>query len=146
MNTFETKLNGMLYGLMRWSDWDQLRTALSGAPEKSWYAYAVGTELPVEPMRPVALAVLLNEIDDLLRRDHAESYLGIVYVDDPVTPSLIKIFDPNQLGATCGSIGHKVPPGWVLSLDPPSHIEAVAPLPGNRKRWWEALRLQFSGT
>ncbi len=45
--------------------------------------------------------------------------LGIVYVDDPVAPSLIKIYDPNNLGSTCGS-----------SADPLSGIAAPAGLIG----------------
>ena len=28
MNDFETKLNGTLYGLMQWSDWDRLESSL----------------------------------------------------------------------------------------------------------------------
>ncbi len=28
MNTFETKLNGTLYGLMQWSAWDRLAVSL----------------------------------------------------------------------------------------------------------------------
>jgi hypothetical protein len=58
---------------------------------------------------------------------------------------LVKIYDPNNLGASCGSIGFKVPPGWVLSLDRPTPIEAATHLPGNRRRWWEALLQRLLG-
>ncbi|TXH73964.1 hypothetical protein [Thiobacillus sp.] len=143
MNLFEAKLNGTLYGLMRWQDWDALRVRLGNDPGYRWYAYAVGSELPHETLGTNALLVLLNEIDALLRRDHTEDYLGIVYVDNPDHPSLIKIYDPNNLGASCGSIGFKVPPGWVLSLDRPIPLEAATPLPGNRRRWWDALRARL---
>lgn len=87
----------------------------------------------------------MNEIDRLLRRDHGEDYLGIVYVDDPVAPSLIKIYDPNHLGSACGSIGYKVPPGWVLSVDAPRPIDPPMPLPNGRKRWWSELRGRIMG-
>jgi hypothetical protein len=145
MSGFEAKLNGMLYGLMRWADWDRLREQMLKEAASRWFAYGVGAELPAGPMNPTALRVLLTEIDALLRRDHEENYLGIVYVDDPASPSLVKIYDPNNLGSTCGSIGYKVPPGWVLSLDPPTRIDAVVLLPGNRRRWWESLRERFAG-
>lgn len=143
MNAFEKKLNGTLYGLMRWTDWDALQTRLLAEAGNRWFAYAVGTDMPAVPVPPAALQVLLEEIDGLLRRDHDEDYLGIVYVDDLDTPSLIKIYDPNNLGSACGSIGYKVPPGWVLSLDPPSDISAFTPLPGNRRRWWAGLSERF---
>ncbi|MDP1904792.1 MAG: hypothetical protein Q8M09_11190 [Pseudomonadota bacterium] len=140
MSGFETKLNGTLYGLMRWADWDVLRERLLAEVENRWFAYAVGTDIPAVPLPPAAMHPFLGEIDSLLRRDHDEDYLGIVYVDDLDAPSLIKIYDPNNLGSACGSIGYKVPPGWVLSLDPPSAIAAITPLPGNRRRWWAGLR------
>lgn len=143
MSDFETKLNGTLYGLMQWRDWDALRARLQAAGDAPWYAYAVGDVLPEVPITSTALAGFLTEIDALLRRDHDEDYLGIVYVDDPEAPSLVKIYDPNNLGSTCGSIGFKVPPGWILSQDMPKAIAAVAPLPGNRRRWWQALRERF---
>jgi len=144
MNAFETKLNGMLYGLMRWSDWDALQSRLRRETENRWFAYAVGAELPAEPLAPDAFRLTLAEIDALLRRDHDEDYLGIVYVDNLDEPTLVKIYDPNNLGASCGSIGFKVPPGWVLSLDAPRAIAANAPLPGNRKRWWGGLVDRFA--
>lgn len=145
MNAFDAKLNGMLYGLMHWSDWDALRARIRTDPATCWYAYAVGTDIPETPLHAEALGPLLDEIDALLRNDHDEEYLGIVYVDDIDVPTLVKIYDPNQLGAACGSIGYKVAPGWVLSLDRPSAIQPVSPLPNGRRRWWEGLRSRLIG-
>lgn len=90
------------------------------------------------------MGALIAEIDALLRRDHDRDRLGIVYVDDRDEPTLVKIYDPNHLGASCGSVGYRVPPGWVLSLDPPSRIDNPAPLPGSRRRWWERLAAGWS--
>lgn len=143
MSTFEKKLNGRLYGLMHWTDWDGLRESLGADTKNRWFAYAVGDELPAAPLSPASLSEALNGIDLLLRRDHDEDYLGIVYVDDLATPSLVKIYDPNNLGAACGSIGHKVLPGWVLSTDPPRALTPQTPLPGNRRRWWATLKERF---
>lgn len=146
MTAFETKLNGSLYGLLRWSDWDALRQRLLADTTQQWFAYAVGAQLPVTPLPPAAFEPLLTQIDGLLRRDHREDYLGIVYADNLARPTLVKIYDPNNLGAACGSIGHRVPPGWVLSLDPPSTIAGTAPLPRGRRRWWSGLRERLLAT
>ena len=146
MSPFETKLNATLYGLLRWSDWDALRQRLLDGPPRAWFVYAVGTEVPSAPLSPAAFPLALAEIDATLRRDHREDRLGIVYADDLARPTLVKIYDPNNLGASCGSIGHRVPPGWVLSLDPPSAIASPAPLPGGRRRWWAALRERLLAT
>lgn len=145
MTGFESKLNGTLYGLMRWQDWDALKQRFQDESGNRWYAYAVGAELPETTLDADALRHLLDEIDALLRRDHTEDYLGIVYVDDLDAPSFIKIYDPNNLGASCGSIGYKVQPGWILSLDRPTPIQADTPLPGNRRRWWEGVRARLVG-
>lgn len=145
MNAFETKLNGTLYGLMQWSDWDRLGAALRTETAARWHVSAVGAEAPAAPLDPATLSVLLDEIGALLRNDHQEDYLGIVYVDDLDTPSLIKIYDPNNLGSACGSIGFKVLPGWVLSLDRPTPFAVATPLPGNRRRWWDVLHRRLLG-
>ena len=52
---------------------------------------------------------------------------------------MIKIFDPNNLGAVCGSSGSVVPPRWLLTRIPPETIIDNAPTPANRKRWWQRL-------
>lgn len=146
MTAFEIKLNGPLLGLMQWADWDRLEAILRTETVARWYISAVGADAPVTPIDPASLYVLLDGIGMLLKNDHQEDYLGIVYVDDLDAPSLIKIYDPNNLGAACGSISFKVPPGWVLSLDRPTPIAAATPLPGNRRRWWDAMhRLLLGG-
>ncbi len=43
-----------------------------------------------------------------------KNIVDVVYVVDRETPKKIKIFDPNNLGASCGSSGFTVLPGWVL--------------------------------
>ncbi len=145
MTAFESKLNGTLYGLMRWQDWNALKQRLQAESGKRWYAYAVGAEVPDDTLNADALHLLLDEIDALLRRDHTEDYLGIVYLDRLEDPSLVKIYDPNNLGSSCGSIGYKVLPGWVLSRDRPVSLQSDTPLPGNRRRWWDGLRTRLVG-
>jgi len=145
MSDFLNKFNGTLYGLLQWSDWDRLRLSIGEEPASRWFVYAVGEAPPDEPASPHRLRLFLDEMDALLRRDHQESYLGIVYADDMDNPSLIKIHDPNNLGSSCGSIGHKVLPGWVISLDFPVDLDSTTPLPGNRRRWWQSLAERFAG-
>jgi hypothetical protein len=79
----------------------------------------------------------ISEADELLRRDHDEDYCGVVYVDDPASPTFVKIYDPNYLGSSCGSSGLRVLPGWTLSLVPPVDLPHALPQTGSRKRWWQ---------
>ena len=98
-----------------------------------------GETAPEMPLDADALKHFVEEMDALLRCEHEHDYCGIVYADDPAQPSLIKIFDPHNLGSSCGSCGYKIPPRWVLSRIKPTRIEDDAPLPNSRKRWWQRL-------
>lgn len=132
--------NGKFIGLRSWDDLDELWQAIADqGPERGWYVYAVGEDPPVEPLDRERLADFIAGLDELLRRDHDEDYCGIVYADDPARPRFVKVYDPNNLGAVCGSSASKVLPGWVLSTLRPSDLPAAFPPPANRRRWWRRL-------
>lgn len=135
---FDRLYNGLLFSLM---SWEQLE-AFWGKIDRNagWHLYAVGEALPEKAADAEATARFLREIDALLRRDHHEDYCGIVYTDNLDSPSLIKIYDPNNLGSSCGGSGkHTIPPGWVMSRVPPREIAHGGVVAANRKRWWQAF-------
>ena len=107
MKSFAETLNGSLYGVLQWAQWE----TLCGHSRQSWYFYAVGCGVPDAPLAGTELDKALTEMDTLLRSEHEETYLGIVYVDDLANPTLVKIYDPNHLGSSCGSCGYTIPPG-----------------------------------
>lgn len=139
MNNFTTTLNGLLYGVLRWEQWDALQQTLRSSQDKGWYVYYVGHSMPSEKTSGENFNRVLSEIDVLLRRDHLEEYLGIVYVNDFDAPSLIKIYDPHNLGSSCGSSGLFIPPAWVISRMPPEPIHNPDFIPQGRQRWWKKL-------
>ena len=129
---------GSFMGVLRWHQLDQLwEQVLAGS--HSWYVYAVGEEPPTQALSGDALRNVVQELDTLLRHEHAEDYCGIVYTDSMNHPTYIKVFDPNNLGSTCGSSGNPPLPGWILSHMPPINLPAALPQPGNRRRWWQKL-------
>jgi hypothetical protein len=138
MKSFAEVFNGTLYGVMSWEKWDELRSRIL-ADGKAWYVYAVGHGVPDAPFQGTAFAHALDEIHEVLKREHEEEHMGIIYADSFADPCLVKIYDPNNLGSSCGSCGRVIPPGWVLSLQPPMPIASDMPLPNNRRRWWQAL-------
>ena len=145
MNAFTTILNGTLYGVLHWAQWDALRQTLRSSQQDGWYVYYVGHSLPAEKTSGENFSRILEEIDLLLRRDHQEDYLGIVYVDDFAAPRLVKIYDPHNLGSSCGSSGLFVPPGWVISSMLPEPIHNPSLIPQGRQRWWKALSQWLNG-
>lgn len=134
---FDRLFDGTLYSLLSWSQlaafWERLD------PAAGWYLYAVGEARPETPADAEHVTAFIHRIDELLRKEHHEDYCGIVYADDLDSPSMVKIYDPNHLGTSCGSSKHKILPGWVMSRLPPSDLDAPHFVPQNRKRWWQSF-------
>lgn len=133
---FEAKYWGMLYNLLSWDQltafWDRVD---AGA---GWYLYAVGQDVPKEKSNDDEVAHFIHHIDELLRKEHEEDYCGIVYADDTANPTFIKIYDPSNLGVSCGSSGEHIYPGWIMSQQAPVNLKPAV-VPNNRKKWWSAL-------
>ena len=117
---------------------DALWARVRERPE-GWFVYAVGEPPPAAPAPAVDLLRFVDEIDRLLRREHDEDYCGIVYADDPKAPAMIKVYDPNNLGVTCGYSDNPPLPGWVLSRLAPVDLEAATQPAAGRRRWWSRL-------
>ena len=125
--------------MLRWPQLDTLWNTLRQKDAAGWYVYAVGEAPPNRLTNPAEFNTFLTEIDILLRKEHNEDYCGIVYADSPDSPRMVKIYDPGNLGATCGFSESPPLPGWVISLDPPCDLPALVTPPANRRRWWEKI-------
>ncbi len=136
---FRTAFKGTFSGVLRWHQLDDLWQRLRDAADGGWYLYAVGEAPPREPVSAQEMQRFISEIDALLRKEHDEDYCGIVYADDLNAPGFVKIFDPNNLGVSCGYSDNPPLPGWILSRLQPVDLQAPVPLPGNRRRWWQRL-------
>lgn len=123
---------------MRWHHLDELWQVLRQSPV-GWFVYHVGDTPPDQPFQRDQFLHFLDQIDRLLRDEHQEDYCGIVYADDLKSPTMVKIYDPNNLGVSCGYSENPPLPGWVLSRTPPVDLESEQVLTGNRKRWWNRL-------
>lgn len=136
---FLQAFRGSFSGVLRWHQLDQLWQQVLADDVDGWYIYAVGEEPPTTTLSGAALQKVIHELDGLLRREHGEDYCGIVYTDSMTAPAYIKVFDPHNLGSTCGSSGNPPLPGWILSKMQPINLPAALPQPNNRRRWWQKL-------
>ncbi len=130
---------GRFVGVLRWTQLDDLWDAVLARTDVAWYVYHVGEPPPRVALGAEQLRRALTGIDEMLRRDHEEDFCGIVYADSLTEPGFVKIFDPNNLGSSCGSSGETVLPSWTLSVLPPTDLPAALPPPNNRRRWWQRL-------
>ncbi len=134
---FDAMFNGTLYSLLSWKQLSAFWSNLD--PNAGWYLYAIGEDRPLVAADSEHVTAFVREIDALLHKEHHEEYCGIVYADNLDNPSLIKIYDPNHLGTSCGSSKNRILPGWVMSLAPPSDLSPSHSVPQNRKRWWQGF-------
>lgn len=131
---FHARLKGTFKGVLQWQQLDELWDRVKRG---TWYVYQLGEEVPTTALSGEELARRIDALNALLRQEHDYNYCGIVYSDDTEQPTLIKVYDPNNIGSSCSGNAAPSPPGWILSTTPPSLIEIHAPLPNNRKRWWQ---------
>lgn len=137
-SAYMQQFRGGFKSAMRWHHLDALWATLRAAPE-GWFVYHVGDQVPQQPLSAGQFEAFLSEIDELLRREHDEDYCGIVYADSLDAPGMVKIYDPNNLGVSCGFSDNPPLPGWVLSRIAPQELQSNAPLTGSRRRWWKRL-------
>jgi hypothetical protein len=132
MSDFLTAFKGRFVSTLRWPQLDELWKRLRQDADAGWYLYTVGSPPPSQPTGEAGVSDFIDEIDGILRSGHKEDYCGIVYADDLHNPSLVKIYDPGNLGVTCGYSDNPPPPGWVMSKLPPADI-----LPPVKKKKWQ---------
>ncbi len=130
---------GSFTSTMRWHDLDAFWLTLKVQADDQWYIYLVGEAPPEATVDKAHLLTFIDKIDALLHKEHDEDYCGIVYVDNKEKPAFIKIFDPNNLGVSCGFSDSPPLPGWVLSRIPPVELEAAINPPKSRQRWWQRI-------
>lgn len=136
---FLAAFRGSFTSALRWHHLDALWERMRERAGDGWYIYAVGETPPSEPFDAERVSAFIDEVDKLLREEHKEDYCGIVYADDLQAPSLLKIYDPNNLGVSCGYSDNPPLPGWVMSLIPPVDLPANQGTPRNRRHWWQRL-------
>lgn len=130
---------GRFTSLMRWHQLDEFWENFKQQVDNGWYIYHVGDVPPETPVNKDKVLEFVDEIDGLLHTEHDEDYCGIVYADDKENPSYIKIFDPNNLGVSCGYSEKPPLPGWILSRIPPVELEEALYPPASRRRWWQRI-------
>jgi hypothetical protein len=138
-NPYLVAFKGSFINMLRWPQFDALWESLRSQADAGWYVYAVGEPPPAQPANGQQVRDFLDHLKVLLRHEHEEDYCGIVYADDAHDPSFVKIYDPNNLGVSCGFSEQPPLPGWVLSKLAPCDLPAALPPPANRRRWWQRL-------
>ena len=131
------QFRGCFTGILRWPQFDELLETLR-SEQQNWYIYAIGETPPETSSDWESTLNFITEINDLIKKEHDESYCGVVYVDDKSSPTMVKIFDPNNLGVSCGFSDNPPLPGWIMSLKKPDNLSEILQ-PAKRRRWWSNI-------
>jgi len=137
--SFLEAYQGSFTAMLRWPHLDDFWARLDQQADDNWYIYAVGEQPPEAPATKDKLLSFIKEINILLHNDHNEDYCGIVYADNKTTPTFVKIYDPNNLGVSCGFSDNPPLPGWIISKLQPIELEFALNPANNRRRWWKRL-------
>jgi hypothetical protein len=138
-DAYLSAFKGSFTSALRWHQLDALWQAVRKQNDGEWYVYAVGETPPALATSSEQFDRFLSEIDQLLHKEHDAEYCGIVYADNLQSPAFIKIYNPNNLGVSCGFSDNPPLPGWVLSRLPPVDLPQATQPPNKRRRWWQKI-------
>ena len=138
-DVFYKAFRGSFIGILRWPQFDELWDVLKSKADDEWYIYATAESPPDKTASKTQYLEFLSQSESLLKQEHQEDYCGVVYVDDKTNPTFVKIFDPNNLGVSCGYSDNPPLPGWIISRMPPSDLKNTMLQTASRKRWWQKI-------
>lgn len=137
MNDFLNSYNGRMSGVLRWEQLDSIWGNLDASD--GWYLYEIGALLPDQFIEARSLHNAIREIDAFLHHQHDSNYCGVVYADSLDSPTLLKIYHPRKMGASCGSSGSIVLPKWTLSRHLPVDLLEWAVEKNQKPAWWKHM-------
>jgi len=119
---------GRSSGLINWKDVDALWVQLSSQPE-GFFVYDFEAAPPTTPLPAFDFARFLPKAEALVNERRDRSHSGAIYIDSLTAPLFIKIFDPTNMGTSCGGDHEMVFPRFTLSKIKPDARPTPTPKP-----------------
>lgn len=114
---------GRFSSLLNWRDVDAFWVKIA-AMKSDWYVFETGAQIPTEPATNMALSEVLAAAQIMVNTRREMAYSGTIYVDDIEMPTMIKVFDPTNMGSACSCSGERIMPRYILSQIPPDALPA----------------------
>jgi hypothetical protein len=133
-DTYKQACLGKFTSILKWEALDDFWLAIR-ASRLPWFIYDTNLEPPGATVDKDELSSFLQQVDAQLRERHKQDYCGIVYADSIEQPSLVKIYDPDNLGVVCGYSDNPPLPRWILSQLQPSSLARPAKAPPLWRKW-----------
>jgi len=117
---------GRASGLLNWQEVDALWPRLTAQPS-SWYVYDLNTTPPEAPLPDAEFIAFLPQAQALVNERRDRSHSGAIYLDNHGSPTFIKIFDPTNMGTSCGGDHDMIFPRFIFSKLKPDPRPAPPP-------------------
>lgn len=117
---------GRASGLLHWPEVDAFWATLSQTPS-GWYVYDLETPPPENPHSPADFSTALKAAQSLVNARRDRSHSGAIYIDNRETPAFIKVFDPSNMGTSCGGAHDMIFPRYIFSKAKPEPRPAPPP-------------------
>lgn len=137
MSDFISVYNMRMHGIMQWKDLDALWQNI--CHQDNWYLYEIGRQIPDQTVGKKALKSALAIINTFLHEQHEKSYCGVVYANNLLAPSLLKIYHPRKMGTSCGDNGSTILPKWTLSTLAPIDLIEWSLAKDEKPTWWKHM-------
>lgn len=115
-------------GILKWSDLDGLWAYLSKYPT-NWYVFDPDKDAPEKVLSGAEFSSFLGQAKTLVNARRERSHSGAVYVNcriaPDMTPDMIKVFDPVNMGSACAVSGVRIMPRWIVSRMKPDDLPKV---------------------
>ena len=133
-DVFKQACLGKFTSILKWEDLPSFWEAVKASPGH-WYIYDTNGEVPAGTCPADELPGFLSRADTLLKERHEHDYCGIVYADNIKQPTIVKIYDPDNLGVVCGYSDNPPLPKWILSHIQPTSLSRPEEKQPLWKKW-----------
>jgi len=115
-------VQGNLYGLLSWEDFDRVCEYISNADDHSWFIYEIDKPLPDSATSNVERTEFVESLNSCIHTQYSRKHCGIAFVDSIKSPSILKVFNPKLLKSICNIYGSSPIHGWVISRIKPVNL------------------------
>jgi len=113
------QVQGILYGLLSWGDFDHVCEYIGNTKDINWYIYEIEKSIPQNTSTNKEIKEFIRSLNSHIHKDYDREHCGIAFVDSIDEPSILKVFNPKLLKSICNIYGSSPIHGWVVSRQKP---------------------------
>ena len=121
-NDYIELVQGNLYGLLDWADFDRVCKQICDATDQGWFIYEIDKPLPDRASTNIETTEFVESLNSSVHAEYSREHCGIAFVDSIDSPTILKVFNPGLLKSICNVYGSSPVHGWVISRIKPVEL------------------------